>query len=327
MSVKGIHPVGWFVGMALCVLMLGTLLGVKSCQQVKPQTPMCEVPLNCLELPHLNCDGNWTCGQGQCFWECGLEDMPCLTSNDCLDADVCVDTSCPKASCQDDELCPPCWGSCQEEASYSGECGGNMDCGSDKACLLACPPCADGKDCGPCFGKCVDDSPPGYNCQTDDDCDSDSSCKIKICSDNQCPPDDEECESNSECWGYCVEATGGNIPDGMRLNDSDCDDEESCAKQACADAPCNGDPCPLCYGKCVTDKTPEPTQCISTGCSGEICAAMPTVSTCLWKPEYACFKLTECTTSPDGECSWQKSEQFLKCLEEFKGSDSKPPQN
>src|SRR5688572_4202660 len=44
-----------------------------------------------------------------------------------------------------------------------------------------------------------------------------------------------------------------------------------------------------------TDKACPPTQaCRRTGCSGQVCSDQDVVTTCEWKPEYACYDKAPC---------------------------------
>ena len=72
-----------------------------------------------------------------------------------------------------------------------------------------------------------------------------------------------------------------------------------------------------CY-ECVDPDTcgaPQ-AECVVSGCSGQICAPEMQMSTCEWKPEYACLSLTTCGASADGICGWDMNDAYLACLEE-----------
>ena len=62
---------------------------------------------------------------------------------------------------------------------------------------------------------------------------------------------------------------------------------------------------------CVRD-----TDCVIGGCSGTICQGKdsePIVTTCEWKEEYACYKLSNCLCV-SGLCRWEKTAEFLNCF-------------
>lgn len=55
--------------------------------------------------------------------------------------------------------------------------------------------------------------------------------------------------------------------------------------------------------------------CRRTGCSGQICADEDMVSTCEYRPEYACYKDAACERQADGKCGWTPSAALSACLE------------
>jgi eight-cysteine-cluster-containing protein len=55
--------------------------------------------------------------------------------------------------------------------------------------------------------------------------------------------------------------------------------------------------------------------CRSTGCSGEICSDQNLASTCIYRPEYACYKSASCERQSDGKCGWTMTGELKGCLE------------
>lgn len=57
--------------------------------------------------------------------------------------------------------------------------------------------------------------------------------------------------------------------------------------------------------------------CVVGGCSGQLCVEEgdPAVSTCEFKPEYACYRDATCTRQPDGQCGWTQDAALLACLD------------
>ena len=59
--------------------------------------------------------------------------------------------------------------------------------------------------------------------------------------------------------------------------------------------------------------------CVRAGCSGELCveatAANDLMTTCEFKPEYACYQEATCTFLEDGSCGFLQTPQLLECLE------------
>lgn len=67
--------------------------------------------------------------------------------------------------------------------------------------------------------------------------------------------------------------------------------------------------------------TPEPppataNDCIKTGCSGTVCAepGKEVVTTCEYRPEYACYADAACERQGDGSCGWTQTPALTDCL-------------
>lgn len=69
--------------------------------------------------------------------------------------------------------------------------------------------------------------------------------------------------------------------------------------------------------------TPEPDpgdatagggECKPTGCSATVCSDEEVMTTCEFKPEYACYKTATCARQADGACGWTKSAELDACL-------------
>lgn len=56
--------------------------------------------------------------------------------------------------------------------------------------------------------------------------------------------------------------------------------------------------------------------CAPAGCSGQICAeaGAEIMTTCEFRPEYACYQQTACERQPSGECGWTETEELKECL-------------
>ena len=96
--------------------------------------------------------------------------------------------------------------------------------------------------------------------------------------------------------------------------------EEPCPVADCMDpgeATCSA-------GECVAVE--EPIECMTTGCSGEICAGMEMGSTCDVKDWYVCLALTTCGNFGENDaCAWEPSTEFLACMEQMKEGGGDPP--
>lgn len=67
----------------------------------------------------------------------------------------------------------------------------------------------------------------------------------------------------------------------------------------------------------------EPPSCVRAGCSKELCIAdgeEPGASTCVWRPEFACYDAAECAVQPDGRCGWTPSAALRDCLDEARAT-------
>lgn len=54
--------------------------------------------------------------------------------------------------------------------------------------------------------------------------------------------------------------------------------------------------------------------CMKTGCSSQICADHKVVSTCEFRPEYACYQKATCARQADGNCGFTKTPELTECL-------------
>lgn len=55
--------------------------------------------------------------------------------------------------------------------------------------------------------------------------------------------------------------------------------------------------------------------CKPTGCSGQLCANTDIITTCEFRPEYACVNLTTCGPfGPGWSCAWNPTPAYLDCL-------------
>jgi hypothetical protein len=54
--------------------------------------------------------------------------------------------------------------------------------------------------------------------------------------------------------------------------------------------------------------------CMKTGCSSQICADHNVISTCEFRPEYACYQKATCARQSDGNCGFTKTPALTECL-------------
>ena len=58
-----------------------------------------------------------------------------------------------------------------------------------------------------------------------------------------------------------------------------------------------------------------PQQCFVGGCSGQVCSDEEgVITTCEYRPEYACYQAATCEVQDDGHCGWTQTEELQSCL-------------
>ncbi|TSC67312.1 MAG: hypothetical protein G01um101466_737 [Parcubacteria group bacterium Gr01-1014_66] len=67
-------------------------------------------------------------------------------------------------------------------------------------------------------------------------------------------------------------------------------------------------------------------KCIVTGCSAHICAKESVITTCEFKPEYACYQNVRCELQSDGACAWTQTPELLSCIAQAQKSPPPPAQ-
>lgn len=126
-------------------------------------------------------------------------------------------------------------------------------------------------------------------------------CAAVSCVEGQrCEVDDETGEPY--CAGGCE---GVECPDGQHCE---------LVEVQCVRAPCP--PVPECVsaeeGPVVND------DCVVGGCSGVVCTepGEEPITTCEWRPEYACYQQATCERQEDGHCDWTKTDELRRCLDD-----------
>ncbi len=67
-------------------------------------------------------------------------------------------------------------------------------------------------------------------------------------------------------------------------------------------------------GSEVGGPTPGAGRCIKTGCSSEVCADRDVVTTCIFRPEFACYQKATCARQRNGECGFTQTAELAACL-------------
>lgn len=111
----------------------------------------------------------------------------------------------------------------------------------------------------------------------------------------------------------------GECGDGTIQIGEECDDENVADNDGCS---------ATCQSEVHAEGRPEPLRpgegCSIAGCSGQLCieeGSGDVVTTCEWRPEYACYREAVCERKGDGSCGWTETPEFRSCLEEVAGEE------
>lgn len=66
-----------------------------------------------------------------------------------------------------------------------------------------------------------------------------------------------------------------------------------------------------------TPPTPVATgPCEKGGCSGTVCTepGKQVMTTCEYRPEYACYATAHCERQTDGQCGWTQNAELVACM-------------
>jgi hypothetical protein len=61
-------------------------------------------------------------------------------------------------------------------------------------------------------------------------------------------------------------------------------------------------------------KTANLKPCVRGGCSNQVCSDHPVITTCEWRPEYACYQKATCERQADGNCGFTRTKELTSCL-------------
>ncbi len=239
-------------------------------------------------------------------------------------------------SCQRGETkqvdCNTCF--CDEDATWTcteiacGDAGGADDAGSSDADTSGqCQP-GDEKqvDCNSCYcdqnglwactamacldagpgdagdaGECQDGDEKQVDCNTCYCSQGSWACTEIACGDAGPGDDYDPCEDKA-CGAGCTVCP----PDDPNCVETDvvkfCQSDGSCSSNqpSCEDKP-----------ECQQD-----SDCVVSGCSGQVCAAEPQATTCEWREEYACYQEYGDCGCNEGSCGWAQTDDLVQCLGE-----------
>jgi eight-cysteine-cluster-containing protein len=180
-----------------------------------------------------------------------------------------------RGDCEDPCPCDP--GDADADADGSPDCVDPCPADATEACIDPCRMDSDGDGESDCADRC----PYDPSASTDRDADG-----VPDCAD-PCPED-----VRNQCVEPCP-------------LDSDGDGIQDCT-----------DPCPWGEGSDMPCVSPPKRdgECRPTGCSGQVCADHAVVTTCEWREEYACYRLSRCERQADGGCAWSPTPELAACL-------------
>ena len=275
----------------------------------------------CKPKPNDLCEGDWDCAEDEYCDFAG----PFPTSEDDATDMIMLGTCLPKVTycagdweCEENEYChfedgetdgagEADWvqlGICKPQVT---SCAGDWDCAEGEYCEFDGATDDAGAAADPIVQQGTCQPKPTTPCSQDADCADDEYCAFDD-SDNEkagpalSPLPEGTCKPKpTECW-----------------DDGDCAEGEACVFDdgAASDSDWAPDPAPM-PGTCQP-KPPE--TCMVTGCSGQICAEEPVVTTCEMNPWFKCLQLTSCGMV-DGACGWKPTDAYLDCLNQLCGDD------
>lgn len=83
-------------------------------------------------------------------------------------------------------------------------------------------------------------------------------------------------------------------------------------------------------GECIWECEKEPAECsedsdcVVSGCSSQVCSTEEVTTTCEWREEYGCLRLSNCGCI-EGKCAWEETAGYLSCLEGGGNGSTVPP--
>ncbi len=132
-----------------------------------------------------------------------------------------------------------------------------------------------------------------------------------------------QCADGLECAFECPYPTNdpancnyGFNPNGTCQQPAVCvEGDTQPAEDGCNTCTCSGGQWACTEIACLPSECTTDADCIETGCSGQVCAPQAVITTCEFRPEYACYN--EPTTScgcNNGQCGWAQTADLAACL-------------
>lgn len=218
-----------------------------------------------------------------------------------------------------------------ESASRAGTVELGLNCGNGAECELGCavirlwdPQCGvDGVTYGNRPSAACFDVPIAHagTCEPSCDdhaCEPGTHCELQEvwCIRAPCPPQ-PTCVPDNACpegkildpqTNTCVCASMGLCITGWSWDPETCQCVSPCATVRCeAGYHCES----IGPTRCVPDEG----TCRRSGCSGQVCADHDVITTCEFRPEYACYRDATCARQADGQCGWTATPELQACLD------------
>jgi len=211
-----------------------------------------------------------------------IDDVTCVSSEECALDQVCVGGLCERRACAGDRECPEDAVCVGELCRYAPVCNGDGDCDAvfgrcvDGRCI---PGCVSDPECGDSRGRCVNGECL-LACDDEGACPRGSTCEDGFCLPTECRgrlledcPDGERCNGNGRCEPYTVCDDDFDCPDAQACQDGICEPTTPCVSdvacgdgQICANGRCI--PSTECTGD---DECPRGTECTGGTCVPALC--------------------------------------------------------
>ncbi len=252
-----------------------------------------------------NSGGALFCSSSSCPTGSECVTPECGPSERCAQYCAPVD---PTTACEVDADCTVIDTSCccPREAAVNGDYASALSPECDPRGLCPAVVCREpaGSTAACVANKCelVAAPPPDAACTVGDDstCEAGETCMPGLCR-FSCPAGDVSCCAPNHCEAR---------------EPGSCRSDDDCPQPLCLP----GGPCPhfsCVEGMCQRDEAP-PSACVRGGCSGQLCLAAGApggITTCEFRPEYACYQAAACEQQADGACGFTMTPELQRCLE------------